>query len=297
MWPVDGNNSRQPSTPDAEIARIAGRQHGVVSRAQLMAIGLEAHAIAYRVRIGRLHRLHRGVYAVGHRSASPLSAAIAAVLACGETAVLSHRSAAALWGIVPRWPNPVEVTARVRRTHRGIEVHRSRTLTEADVTRHHGIWVTRPERTLLDLADVVPDRELVRAQNEAYVLRLTTPSALAAVLDRHPGRPTSRLTHERDFTRSHLEDAFRRFVRRYRLPVPEFNQRVAGYEVDAVWRERRLVVELDGFAFHATRGAFERDRERDAALWKPGSRRSGSRTAASTLESAREAARVRRLLA
>jgi len=280
------------------IARVAGRQHGMVARWQLVAAGFDGDAIAYRVRAGRLHPRHRGVYAVGHVPVSPLATAMAAVLACGENAVLSHRSAAALWRILPRWPHPVEITARAGRTLRGIHVHRSRTLTPQDVTHDHGIPVTTPNRTLLDLADTLPDRELTRAQNEAYVLKLTTPPALASFLTRNPGRPTSRLTPERSATaaptRSHLEDDFLRFLARHDLSQPELNQRIAGYEVDAVWRDKRLVVELDGYAYHATPQAFERDRERDATLLAAGF---------STLRithrrlTEREAARLRRLLA
>jgi very-short-patch-repair endonuclease len=297
VWPVDGNNSHQLATPDVAIARVAGRQHGMVARWQLVAAGLDGDAIAYRVRAGRLHPRHRGVYAVGHVPVSPLATAMAAVLACGEDAVLSHRSAAALWRILPRWPHPVEVTARAGRTLRGIHVHRSRTLTRDDVTRHHGIPVTTPERTLLDVTETLPDRELARAENEAYVQKLTTPPALAVFLTRNPGRPTSRLTHERSATaaptRSHLEDDFLRFLRRHRLPIPELNQRIAGYEVDAVWRDRRLIVELDGYAYHATPQAFERDRERDATFLTAGF--STLRITRRRLTE-REAARLRRLL-
>ncbi len=269
----------------------------MVARWQLVAAGLDRHAISYRVRVGRLHPRHRAVYAVGHVPVSPLATAMAAVLACGDGAVLSHRSAAALWRILPRWPRTAEVTTRAQRTHAGIHVHRSHTLTEEDITRHHGIPVTTPNRTLLDLADTtLPDRELTRAQNEAYVLKLTTPPQLTTFLTRNPGRPTTRLTPERNATptRSHLEDDFLRFLRRHDLPQPELNQRIAGYEVDAVWRDKRLIVELDGYAFHSTPRAFESDRERDATLLAAGF--STLRITPRRLTS-REAARLRRLLA
>jgi very-short-patch-repair endonuclease len=195
---------------------------------------------------------------------------MAAVLACGSKAVLSHRSAAALWRIVPRWPWPVEVTAPTRRRHPGIRVHCSE---HPETTTRHGIPTTTPTQTLLDLADVLDDRALARAVNEAYVLRLTTPRQLATLLTRSPGRRTSRLTPHTTATkptRSHLEDDFLRFVRRHRLPVPEVNQWIAGHEVDAVWREQRLVAELDSWRFHSTKGAFETDRDRDADLLKAG---------------------------
>ena len=267
---LEGNNSRQLRTPDAVLARLAARQHGVVSRAQLIALGFTANEIAYRLQVGRLHLLHRGVYAVGHRPPSALTTAMAAVLAGGDGAALSHRAAGALLRIVPRWPSPVEVTAPRERSHPGITVHRSRL---DETTTRHGIPVTSAARTLLDLADVLDDKALARAVNEAYVLRLTTPHELAALLARSLGRRTARLTPHATLTgatRSHLEDRFLRFVKRYRLPVPELNQQIAGHKVDAVWRAQKLIAELDSYRFHATRQAFERDRERDADLLTAG---------------------------
>jgi predicted transcriptional regulator of viral defense system len=175
------NNSHELSTPDVLIARTAARQHGAVTVAQLLAAGLDRDAIAYRRRVGRLHLLHRGVYAVGHRPPSPLATAMAAVLACGPNAALSHRSAATLWRILPRWNSPVEVTTPTKRSHPGICIHRSR---HADATTNYGIRVTTPARTLVDLADVLNERALTRAVNEAQVLRLTTPEELTTLLTR-----------------------------------------------------------------------------------------------------------------
>ena len=191
---------------------------------------------------------------------------MAAVLACGHGAALSHRSAAALWCIRPRWPTPVEVTAPNDRRHPGIRVCHSRL---ARTTTRHGIPTTTPAQTLLDLADVLDDRALARAVNEAYVLKLTTPTQLATLLTRSPGRRTTRLTPHLTATgptRSPLEDEFLRFVKRHRLPLPEVGQRIAGHLVDFVWREQRLVAELDGYGFHNTKQAFETDRDRDADL-------------------------------
>jgi very-short-patch-repair endonuclease len=249
------------------LAELAARQHGAVARWQLLALGFDARAISYRLKVGRLHLLHRGVYAVGHRPPSPLTTAMAAVLACGRDAALSHRSAAALWRIVPRWYSPTDVTSPRDRRHKGIRVHRS---PNADTTTHHGIRVTTPARTLLDLADVLDDRSLSRAVNEAQVLRLVNPAELTSLLTRSPGRRTSRVTLERGATRSHLEDDFVRFLKRHRLPTPELNQQIAGHEVDAVFRDQRLVVELDSRQFHATPNAFEQDRDRDADLLNAG---------------------------
>ena len=261
------NSSTELTTPDVLIARLATRQHGVVTIAQLLACGLDRNAIKYRVRVGRLHLLHRGVYAVGHRPPSPLAAAIAAVLACGPEAVLSHRSAAALWKIVPRWHSPTEVTAPTKRRLKGIHVHRSQ---DVDATTHYGIRVTSPARTLVDLADVLNPKQLTRAMNEALVLRLVTANELATLLTRYPGRRTSQLTPERGATRSPLEDNFVRFLKRHHLPLPELNQTIAGHEVDAVYRTQRLVIELDSRQFHGTTQAFEKDRDRDADLLNAG---------------------------
>jgi very-short-patch-repair endonuclease len=261
------NNSRQVSTPDVAVADLAARQHGVVARAQLLALGLDAGAITYRVKAGRLHPVHRGVYAVGHRPPSPLATAMAAVLACGPDALLSHRSAGALWRILPRWPVRSDVTAPTSRRHPGVHVHRS---PHADATTHYGIRVTTPLRTLVDLADVLPPKRLTRALNEAQVQRLTTPQELATLLTRYPGRRTAQLTPERGATKSDLEDDFTRFLKRHKLPLPERNQTIAGHEVDAVYRDHHLVIELDSRQFHATPQAFEQDRDRDADLLNAG---------------------------
>jgi very-short-patch-repair endonuclease len=192
---------------------------------------------------------------------------MAAVLACGPDAVLSHRSAGALWRILPRWYSPTEVTTPTKRGHPGIHVHRSR---DADATTHYGIRVTTPARTLVDLADVLNPRQLTRALNEAQVQRLITPAELTTLLTRYPGRRTSQLTPERGATRSYLEDDFTRFLKRHRLPLPERNQIIAGHEVDAVYREQKLVIELDSRQFHTTPRAFEQDRDRDADLLNAG---------------------------
>ena len=255
------------TTPDVALAGLAARQHGVVTAAQLRALGFGAGAIKYRRRVGRLHLLHRGVYAVGHRPPSPLATAMAAVLACGPEAALSHRSAGALWRILPRWCVPTEVTTPTKRGHPGIHVHRSR---HADATTHYGIQVTTPVRTLVDLADVLTPKALTRAVNEAQVLRLITANELTTLFTRYPGRRTSPLTPERGATRSHLEDRFVAFLKRHHLPLPELNQIIAGHEVDAVYHQSNLIIELDSRQFHTTPHAFENDRDRDADLLNAG---------------------------
>jgi very-short-patch-repair endonuclease len=249
---------------------LAGRQHGIVTRRQLLDLGLDDDDIGYRTEVGRLIRLHRGVYAVGHRPPSMQSRAMAAVLACGEGAVLSHVSAAALWNVGPRWTVPMDVTVPGDRRPKGIRVHRAPGLAAPDVTVHFGIPVTSPARTALDLAGRLDDKALTRAVNQARLnghLRLPD---LKELLARSPGRPTRSLErlveHATGPTRSELEDEFLRFVERYGFPRPEVNQVVAGHEVDMLWREQRLIVELDSRAHHDGDEPFETDRDRDADL-------------------------------
>ncbi len=246
----------------------------MLTRCQLLELGLGVDAIDYRLRVGRLLRMHRGVYAVGHRPPSPLARAMAAVLACGPEGVLSYRSAAALWEIDPRWRTPIEVTAPTERRHRGVRVHHSRTLLREDVTIQFGIPVTTPARTLLDLAGVLDDKALARAVNEAQLRRRLRLDDLATILARSPGRATARLRvfvdRDQAPTRSAFEDAFLAFVDRYGLPRPEVNQDVAGYEVDILWREQKVIVELDSRGYHDSDQPFERDRDKDADLLAAG---------------------------
>jgi hypothetical protein len=257
------------------IATLAGRQHGVVARQQLEALGFTVTAIKHRVACGRLHPLHRGVYAVGHASLAPRGWQLAAVLACGAGAMLSHRSAAALWGLLPTARRLVDVSSgRSRRGARGIALHRVRRLDPADRAEHDGIPVTSVARTLLDLAEVVPPRLLERAFEEAERLSLLDRTAIVATCDRGVGRRgvtalRALVTAHRPpaaLVRSELERRFVELCRDADLPFPAMNVVVAGLEVDAVWPDQRLVVELDGHAFHRTAAAFERDRERDATL-------------------------------
>jgi hypothetical protein len=207
---VDPNNSGQLSTPDERVAIVAGRQYGYVTRVQLIAAGLDAKAIDYRIKIGRLHLVYRGVYAVGHVPVTPHARSMAAVLACGRSACLSYCWGGALWQVGLRWEGPIDVTAPTDRRHKGIRVHRSRTLTPRDVTVHFGIPVTTPARTLLDLAEVLDTPSLTRAVNEARLRHRSTLPELRALLARSPGRATRRLRpfveRETGPTRSRLED-------------------------------------------------------------------------------------------
>ncbi|HWM55211.1 MAG TPA: type IV toxin-antitoxin system AbiEi family antitoxin domain-containing protein [Solirubrobacterales bacterium] len=242
--------------PDMAIGRIASRQHGVVSRQQLRNAGLGEAAIGRRVESGRLHRVHRGVYAVGHRSLPIEALWMAAVLACGEGAVLSHRSAACLWGLLRPRSGPVDVSipgtpGRKRRT--GLRLHRSQSLTPDLVTRRRDILVTKPARTIADLKRVASAAEHRRAIRQADVLGLDIGPDV-----------------DRDGTRSELERRFLLLCRRRRLPPPEVNIRLAGLLVDFAWRDRHLIVETDGYKFHRGRAAFEDDKARDLRLRQAG---------------------------
>jgi hypothetical protein len=255
---------------DRAIATLAHRQRGYVTRPQLLELGLGPDAIKYRLKVGRLIRVYAGVYAVGRIPTWPVDRAAAAVLACGPGAVLSHGSAAALWGSFRRWDFPFEVTARDARRRKGIRVHRSTTLTRRDITTQLGVRVTSPARTLLDIAPRVSDKTLTRAVNDARIARHLHLSRLAELLcrcPRHPGAARLRRFVERPNgpTRSEFEDAFVEFTARHGLPVPQVNATVDGREVDAWFEAERLIVELDGYGAHSTKDAFETDRERDAA--------------------------------
>jgi very-short-patch-repair endonuclease len=289
---LDLNMSGEVSTPEQIIARIAASQHGHVTRSQLLNAGFDGNAIDYRVKKGRLVLRYRGVYAVGHIPPSPHARAMAAVLACGPGAALSHRSAAALWGLT-RWPSTLEVTATTDRRVPGVRTHRSRNL--IDVTAHYGIPTTTPARTLLDLAGILDPASLTRALNDARLRNLLSLDDLDDVLARSPGRATRALADDQPEapTRSVFEDTFLAFLDRHHLPRPEVNQRVAGYEVDMLWRPQRLVAELDGRAYHRD---FERDRERDADLLAAGLRVVRVTWQRLTRAEAREAARFASLL-
>jgi hypothetical protein len=259
---------------DWSIGRIAGRQRGYVTRTQLREAGLGKDAVTYRIKVGDLIPVHTGVYALGHAPQAFADRAYAAVLACGRSALLSHGSAASLWGIYDRWWTPFEVIVETARRRPGIRSHRA-TVDRKDVRRHLGIRVTSPARTVFDIAPRLTDRALTRAVNELRIerrLNLEQLAELVARLPRHPGarRVKPLIETPKGPTRSELEDAFVAFTKRFGLPQPELNARVAGYEVDALFREQRVIVELDGYQFHGTRQAFEKDRERDAATLAAG---------------------------
>jgi very-short-patch-repair endonuclease len=239
---------------DRAVARLAGNQHGVVSLTQLRAAGIGGDAARKRVRSGRLHRVFRGVYAVGHDRLTNEGRWMAATLACGDGAVLSHRAAGAHWRLLSAPSGPVDVTIPGdvgRKQRRGIRLHRSITLTQRQCTWRAGIPVTTPTRTLLDLRRFATDAELGRARRQAEVLGY--PLEDAAMI-------------EPDLTRSELERRFLQLCQRHRIPSPEVNARVGDHVVDFLWRHAALIVETDGYRYHSGRAAFEHDRVREAKL-------------------------------
>jgi very-short-patch-repair endonuclease len=264
---------------ERELAALAERQHGVVSLRQLIALGFGRRAIERRLDSWRLRQLHRGVYAVGHSGLSQHGRWLAAVLAYGAEAVLSHRSAASIWNLRRPRGALVDVTSpRGRAGRPGIAFHECK-LDPEDLTIVDSIPVTGVARTLFDLSEVVNLSQLERACEEADRLGLIETKILERVVERgwgrHALRPMRRIRTDArapTTTRSPLEDRFVSFCREHRVPSPAFNTTVLGFEVDALWPRQRVVVELDGFAFHHHRAAFERDRARDTALQAAGYR-------------------------
>jgi very-short-patch-repair endonuclease len=251
---------------------LASKQHGVVARRQLLALGLSPRSIRHRLERGRLHRIDRGIYAVGRPALDREGRWMAAVLACGSGAVLSHRSAAALWGIGPLSP-AMEVTIPIASPRRrdGIRVHRRPNLLAAHVTVRKAIPVTKPVRTAIDLAVRLDSARLERMINEADRLGLFNPEELLAALEYYPGipgvGPLRSVLGARAFrlTDSELERRFLRIVERARLPYPLTQQNVAGFRVDFFWPDLGLVVETDGLTYHRTPAQQARDRVRDQA--------------------------------
>jgi very-short-patch-repair endonuclease len=256
------------------ISGLAGRQRALVTRAQLRELGIGRRAIDYAIARGRLHPIHQSVYSmVPFAVLPPLAIELAAVLACGDGALLSHHSAAAVWGLRPSVSGDVHVTVIARETGRrrpGIRVHRVSELDPRDIRRYQGIAITSPARALLEIAPGLTERELERAIDEALVRRLVSHAAIAAVTNAYPnrravarlraladpGRPTTE-------TRSNGEEALLAALRRANIRAPEVNAKVGNYTADFLWRPEQLIVELDGYDYHRGRAAFERDHQRD----------------------------------
>jgi very-short-patch-repair endonuclease len=264
---------RDPRSPPSVVARLAARQHGVVRVDQLYDVGLDKHAVARRVAAGWLHRLYPRVYAVGHLALTARSRQLAAVFAYWPGALLSHRSAAALWGVL-RQASRIEVTApRACRPRRGIVLHRSRVIDDEDRAVVDAIPVTSVARTLVDLAEG-PERYLAAAVREAEVRQLFDLRAVDRTLERLPGRRGQDVLQralaayrpDSAFTRSGAERRFLEICRDHGLPIPQANVWIAEFEVDFYWPDARLAVELDSPTFHMTVHAFHADRRRDRVL-------------------------------
>jgi hypothetical protein len=254
------------------IATVAGAQGGHITHEQLLAIGLTANQITYRIRVGRLiHVYGRGVYAVGHLPTSPIDRARGALLACGERAVLSHASAAFLWGITTAWPEPIELSSAIDVRPPGLIVHRAK-LARRDVRTIHRVRVTSPARTVLDMAPRLTPKRLTRVLNELRLnhgLKLETVAEILERFPRHPGARHLRplvAAGQSEPTRSAFEDEWPAFAADHDLPPYDMNVIVCGYRVDVRFRNPPLIVELDGWAFHRTKRAFSDDRERDATI-------------------------------
>lgn len=275
-WRLTLDMREENASPDSVVAEIAARQHGVVAVEQLLGARINKDGILRRVKAGRLFRVHRGIYSVGHSALSREGRWLAAVLACGRVdplrgtrqtmpvleywgAALSHRSAAELWGLLRPRDGPVDVSIRGdggKAKRSGIRLHRSHLLLPAAVTSRTGIPATTPVKTIADLRRVsrgkrqlITPRELRRAVRQANVFGL-------------PIEEGDRRRRER----SDLEEDFVALCRRHRLPLPEVNVRIGEHLVDFLWRERMVVVETDGYIYHRGRAAFEDDRSTGLSL-------------------------------
>jgi very-short-patch-repair endonuclease len=268
---------------DQLIGDLAERQHGCVAHWQLRRMSLGRGAIEHRLRCGRLHRIHHGVYAVGHRMLGPDGWRMAAVLAAGADAVLTHHSATDLWGLQTSARRRHDVTSpRQLRSRPAIRMHQAH-LPSDEVTLVRGIPVTTVPRTILDVAATAPPLAVARLIHESEVKRLWDPLSLFDLLARYPRRSgTAAITaalaeRSSSVPKEVFTQAFAEFLDRRSLPRPEFNVwlDVGGrlYEIDCLWRERRVIVELDGRAAHDTARAFESDRAKDRRLtvarWRP----------------------------
>jgi very-short-patch-repair endonuclease len=268
---------------DLRVARLAAEQWGVLSLPDLRACGLNDDAVALRVRRGHLHRLHRGVYAVGHANLPLEGWFLAAVKAGGQGAALSHFAGAAHWGMVEWDGRRIEITvpSEGTRIHAGVRAHRTQMLGPIDLRRRRGIPVTAPARTLIDLASLLDRRPLRRAVRQAQSLRLVNLPQLVAAMDRlGPRRGTARVRRIIATgpapTRTELEDVLLDLILRGGFEHPDVNVPLIldGRRVvpDFRWPKQRLVVEADGAAWHDHRLAREDDAERQALLEAHGER-------------------------
>jgi very-short-patch-repair endonuclease len=260
------------------IARIAGRQDNVISREQLLSAGLGRGAIAHRVSTGAWQRLHNNVYLLGPAPPSLMARARAAVLACGANAVVSHRSAAEMFGLLPDAGGELHVTVAGRNVapREGVNRHRIAGFARGETTKMRGIPLTSVARTICDMAATEAAEDVETAFQEALYRDIVTPRAVAAVLEREPRRRGATIIRAmlRDprMTRSQRERALLKLIDAAQLPRPLTNVRLHGHLVDAYWPAERLVLEFDGWQAHGHRFAFERNRKRDQVMLANGLR-------------------------
>lgn len=253
---------------DEEIARIASRQHGVVTLAQMTSAGVSPAAIRTRIKRGALLRIHRGVFRVGHSAPSVLARYMAAVLGSGQGAVLAGRAAGYLLGLITGTPPPPAAITPSERKVPGVQIRSARRGAPTESWTFRGIPVTTVARTLVDLAAELPIDGLALAVHRAAVRHQTTPREVEAALSRRPcakGAGTLRAVLRGDVpvTLSKLERRFLDRLRDAHLPLPQTNIISVGFRVDCRWPDRRLTVELDGYRYHHTRHAWELDRRRE----------------------------------
>jgi very-short-patch-repair endonuclease/predicted transcriptional regulator of viral defense system len=272
-----------PSLVWPQVLALALAQHGIVALYQLVALGLDARAIQARAAAGQLHRIHHAVYSlIPRKLLSREGRFMAAVLACGPEAALSHRSAAAFLGLRPTSRANVDVTVPTEshRRHAGIDLHRSTTLTRNDVTTVNNIPCTTTARTLLDLGDVIYPRQHERAFDQAEAMGVLNMRAIKDQLERNRTRRAARRTRAvvedhyigETITLSEFEEAMIPLLRAAELPMPRINEWIIlddgepAILADFCWPDKRVIGETDGWTTHRTRQAFERDRRRDQRL-------------------------------
>jgi very-short-patch-repair endonuclease len=254
------------------IARIGRRQDNVITLTQLLDAGIGRRGVAHRVKVRTMQRLHRGVFLLGAAPPTPMARARAAAMATGDGAVVSHRSAAGLLGLLATTGGDVDVTVVGRNpgAEPGIRLHRPRALARHDVTSMRGTPVTSVARTICDLAATESAGQVEQAFQEALYREIVTPDRLAEVLAREPRRKGAgvirALLDDPRMTRSERERRLSKLIAKAQLPKPLTNVHLHGFLVDAYWPEEGLVLEFDGWRAHGHRNAFERDRKRDQVM-------------------------------
>jgi very-short-patch-repair endonuclease len=254
------------------VARVAARQRTLVTTEQLTACGMKKNAVAHRVKSGWFHPVFHTVYSVGCGELPPLALELAALLACGKGSFISHRSAAFVWGLVKVAPPQVEVSVVGGgcRSRDGLRVHRIQAIDRRELRKHEGLWISSPARAVLEVAGDASPNEIADLVDAGVAGRQFKPAELNALLRRHRGRRgVARLAgvlgdeSAQAITRSRAEKAFLKLIRESGLPMPDVNQPLGRYVPDFMWREQRLIVEIDSYGFHGGPGGFQNDHDKD----------------------------------